>query len=338
MTRSKPVLVVLAGEPLFGSFFDGPRRRRLSRLYRWRRVDAKSLTPLLRSLLARADALLTTWDSPRFDASLLEAAPRLRLVAHCGGEVKARFAPALFERLTITNAADPMAPYVAELAVAFLLHAARNLDAHREALRRPTNDAYARAHIHGAGNETVRGRTVGVVGFGRIGQAVAALLRPFGPRLLVHDPYASPALARRHGAALAPLGRVLAASPFLILAAALTAKTRGMLGSSALARLPDDATVINVARGGLVDLGALTREVRRGRLRCALDVTDPLEPLPPRHPLRRARGAVLTPHVGSAQAEVRRQMADVLLDDLGRFARGRPVRHRVTAAMLERMT
>jgi phosphoglycerate dehydrogenase-like enzyme len=338
MTRPKPFLLVLAGEPLFRSFFDAPRRRRLSQLYRWRRVGAKSLTPTLRSLLARADALLTTWDSPRFDASLPDAAPRLRLVAHCGGEVKGRFAPALFDRLTITNAADPMAPYVAELAVAFLLHAARNLDAHREALRRPTNDAYARAHTHGAGNETVRGRTVGLVGFGRIGQAVAELLRPFGARLLVHDPYASPVLARRHGAALAPLRRVLAASPFLILAAALTAKTRGMLDARTLARLPDGATVINVARGGLVDLDALTREVRRGRLRCALDVTDPLEPLPPRHPLRRARGAVLTPHVGSAQAEVRRQMADVLLDDLGRFAHGRPVRHRVTGGMLERMT
>ena len=65
---------------------------------------------------------------------------------------------------------------------------------------------------------------------------------------------------------------------------------------------------------------------------------DPLEPLPARHPLRRLRGAVLTPHVGSAQARVRRQMADVLLSDLERFARGRPVRHRVTSSMLERMT
>ena len=137
---------------------------------------------------------------------------------------------------------------------------------------------------------------------------------------------------------LAPLRRVLAASPFLILAAALTDENRGMLDARALSLLPDGATVINVARGGLVDLQALTREVRRGRLRCALDVTDPLEPLPARHPLRRLRGAVLTPHVGSAQAEVRRQMADVLLSDLERFARGRPVRHRVRSSMLERMT
>lgn len=336
--RAKPVLVVFAGETLFGSFFDVRRRRRLSRLYRWRRTGATSLTPPVRALLARADALLTTWDSPRFDASLVKAAPRLRLVAHCGGEVKARFARSLFDRLTITNAAGPMAPYVAELAVAFLLHAARNLDGHREALRRPANDVYARVHRSGAGSETVRGRTVGLVGFGRIGQAVAALLRPFGARLLVSDPHASRAVVRRLGATLAPLRRVLAASPFLILATALTDDTRGMLDGPALARLPDGATVINVARGGLVDLGALTREVRRGRLRCALDVTDPLEPLPARHPLRRARGALLTPHVGSAQREVRGQMADVVLDDLERFAAGRPVRNRVTAGMLERMT
>jgi len=340
MNARKPFLLALAGEPLFGSFFDAPRRRRLSRLFRWRRSGASRVTPAVRALLARADALLTTWDSPRFDASLREAAPRLRLVAHCGGEVKGRFARPLFfaERLTITNAAEPMAPYVAELAVAFLLHAARNLDGHREALRRPSNEVYDRVHARSAGSETVRGRTVGIVGFGRIGRAVAALLQPFGARVLTHDPYASPATARRLGVTLAPLGRVLTRSRFLILAAALTDRTRGMLDARALARLPDGATVINVARGGLVDLGALTREVRRGRLRCALDVTDPLEPLPVRHPLRRARGALLTPHVGSAQLEVRRLMADVVLDDLARFAGGRPVRHRVSADMLERMT
>jgi phosphoglycerate dehydrogenase-like enzyme len=338
MRRGKPFLLVLAGEALFTSFFDAGRRRRLSRLYRWRRTAARSLTPAVRALLAPADALLTTWDSPRFDASLTEHAPRLRLVAHCGGEVKGRFARPLFDRLTITNAAAPMAPYVAELAVTFLLHAARNVDAYREALRRPRNDVYARLHTRGAGDETVRGRTVGLVGFGRIGQAVAALLRPFGARLLVHDPYGSLALLRRHGATRAPLRRVLAASPFLVLAAALTDETRGMIDARALGLLPEGATVINVARGGLVDLEALTREVKRGRLKCALDVTDPLEPLPLRHPLRRLRGAVLTPHVGSAQAEVRRQMADVLLGDLERFARARPVRHRVRSSILERMT
>ena len=96
--------------------------------------------------------------------------------------------------------------------------------------------------------------------------------------------------------------------------------------------------MVNVARGGLVDLDALASEVRRGRLRCALDVTDPLEPLPERHPLRRMPGAILTPHVGAATLQVRRQMADSVLDTLERFFAGRRLRTRVTPAMLERMT
>ncbi|HVQ27974.1 MAG TPA: NAD(P)-dependent oxidoreductase, partial [Vicinamibacteria bacterium] len=92
------------------------------------------------------------------------------------------------------------------------------------------------------------------------------------------------------------------------------------------------------ARGGLLDLAALTREVRRGRLRCALDVTDPLEPLPLRHPLRRLKGATLTPHVGSGALAVRHAMADVVIDTLERFFSTSRIPNRVTPAMLDLMT
>jgi len=336
MPSSRPRLLVLAGETLFQSFFDAPRQRRLSRTFLWERTSAIS-PDRLRRRLALADALLTTWDSPRFGEDLLELAPRLRLIAHCGGEVKGRFARPLFERLVITNAPEPMAKPVAELAVAFLLHAARNLDGHRRALRGGASGVHERIHLHGT-DETILSRHVGLVGFGRIGQAVAELLRPFDVKLLVHDPYAPRARARRHRVRFVSLRRALSSSHFLVLAAALTERTRGLLDAKALARMPDGATLINVARGGIVDLGALTREVRRGRLRCALDVTDPQEPLPARHPLRTAEGAVLTPHVGASGAAVRRAMADVLLADLERFTRGQPVRHRVRERMLDRMT
>ncbi len=281
---------------------------------------------------------MTTWDSPRFDEELLRLAPRLRMIAHCGGEVKGRFAAPLFSQLTITNAPGPMAAPVAELAVAFLLRAVRRLDDYRAALRLPSNRIYRLLHDRGAGEETLRHRPVGVVGFGRIGQEVARLLRPFGPRLLVHDPYVAPALVRRFGALPVSLDRLLASAELVVLAAALTNRTRGLLSARRLASLRSGATLVNVARGGLVDLAALTREVRRGRLRCALDVTDPDEPLPVRHPLRRLPGAIVTPHVGAAMGVVRRHMADTLLDDLERFFQGRRVRHRVTPAMLDRMT
>jgi D-3-phosphoglycerate dehydrogenase len=230
-----------------------------------------------------------------------------------------------------------MAAYVAELAVTLLLHAARNVDAHRDALRR-SNAVYSRIHRDGVGEETILGCTVGLLGLGQIGRSIAALLRPFGVRLLVHDPYVSRAAVRKAGGTPGSWREALTSSRYLVLAAALTAETRGLLDRASLRLLPDGATVINVARGGLVDLRALTEEVRRGRLRCALDVTDPDEPLPPRHPLRRLRGAVLTPHVGAAQREVRARMADTVLDDLGRFFDGRRVKNRVTTGMLDRMT
>ncbi len=336
--RGRPRLVVSAPEGLFRSFFDRPRQRRLSRSFEWTRVEGRSLTPRLRRALHGAEALVTTWDSPRFGDDLTALAPRLGIVAHCGGEVKGRFARPLFERLVIANAPGPMAHLVAELAVTFLLMAARRVDAYREALRGRSNRVYARLHRDGAGDETLHGRSVGILGFGRIGRETARLLRPFAPRLLVHDPYVAAREVRAKGAAPVTLRRLLRTSEYLVVAAGLTDTTRGLLDRTALRTLPRGATLVNVARGGIVDLGALTAEVRSGRLRCALDVTDPLEPLPPRNALRRMRGAVLTPHVGAAARSARLAMTDIALDALERHFRGERVATRVTPRMLERMT
>jgi len=338
LPAGRPRLVVLSPEPLFHSFFDAGRRRRLSRLVRWTRVEGRRVSPRARAALRDADAILSTWDSPAFGEELLALAPRLRLVAHCGGEVKGRYARPLFERLVIANAPGPMAPYVAELALTFLLMAARRIDDYRDALRRPSNRVYARLHALGAEGEGLRGRTIGLLGLGRIGRETARFLHPFGARLLGHDPFADPHEAAVLGVTLVPFRELLRASHHLVIAAGLTEATRGLVDRHALARLRDGASVVNVARGGLVDLDALVREVRRGRLRAAVDVTDPLEPLPPRHPLRRLHGAIVTPHVGAAMVEVRRAMADTLLDAIEGFFAGRTVPTRVTASMLETMT
>jgi phosphoglycerate dehydrogenase-like enzyme len=332
----RPRIVALSGPALFSSFFDAPRRRRLARGFSFSLTAAQDPAALRRQLGA-AEGLITTWDSPKhFDESLLRLAPRLRVIAHCGGEVKARFARSLFTKITIANAPGPMAPYVAELALTFLLMAARRVDHYREVLRRPSNAVYLDAHLHGCGRETLRGRTVGIVGFGRIGRSLARLLEPLGARLLVHDPHVRAATAPR--VSFTSLKALLKQAEFLVLAAGLTDETRDMIGPSELRLLPRGATVVNVARGGLVDLPALTREVRRGRLHCALDVTDPLEPLPLRHSLRRLAGATLTPHVGAGALAVRHAMADIVINGLERFFRGERLRNRVTPSMLDLMT
>jgi phosphoglycerate dehydrogenase-like enzyme len=280
---------------------------------------------------------VTTWDSPHFGEHLLQIAPKLRMIAHCGGEVKSRFAASLFDKLTITNAPNPMARATAELGAAFLAYCARDVDRYRDALRKPSNRLYSDLHLHGT-SEYLAGREVAMIGFGRVGRALVDLLRGFDIRWLVYDPFAPRSLSDRYPVAFTGLKPLLRRAELLVLTAALTDRTRGLLDQKALAMLPDGAVIINIARGGLIDLAALTREVRRKRLRCALDVTDPAEPLPVKHPLRKMPGAIVTPHIAGSSRQVRQQMATTIMDDLDNFFRGKPVKNRVTKAMLRRMT
>jgi len=334
---SRPQLVVCAGEELFASFFSPPQLGRLSRLFRWNRDGTRTVTSALRRMLKTAEALVTTWDSPHFAEDLPRLAPKLRVIAHCGGEVKSRFAVSLFHELTITTAPGPMARATAELGAAFLLYSARNLDSYRSEIRKRTNRVYDDLHLHGS-TESMIGREVAMIGFGRIGRALVDLMRGFQLHWLVYDPYAPRSLAKQYPVRFSDLPFLLRRAQLLVLTAALTSETRCLLSRDRLARLPDGSVVINIARGGLIDLAALTNEVRRGRLRCALDVTDPLEPLPIGHSLRTLPGAIVTPHIAASNRRVRHDMAEVVMDDLERFFKGHGVENRVTTAMLDRMT
>ena len=160
-----------------------------------------------------------------------------------------------------------------------------------------------------------------MIGFGRIGRAVVDLMRGFDLKWLVHDPYADRAFARKYTVRFLALNELLPKAHLLVLTAALTEQTRGILGRNNLAKLPDGAAIVNIARGGLIDLQALRQEVKRGRLRCAIDVTDPLEPLPVDEPLRNMPGAIVTPHIAGSGRHVRQEIAWVVLDDLEKFMR-----------------
>jgi phosphoglycerate dehydrogenase-like enzyme len=332
----RPNLIVCAGQELFDSFFPAAQAKRLSRLFRWKLEATRDMAGLRKKLPA-TQALITTWDSPKFSEDLLKIAPELRVIAHCGGEVGSRFAPELFEKLTITNAADPMARAAAEMGAALLLYSARNIDCYRNALRARSNRVYEDLHLHG-NHEALVGREIAMIGFGRIGRALIDLMRGFDLQWLVYDPYAPKSAAKDYPVRFVDLKTLLPRAELLVLTAALTEETRGLLNRERLARLPDGAVVINIARGGLIDLAALTKEVKRNRLRCALDVTDPLEPLPVGHPIRTLPGAIVTPHIAASNLQVREQIADVVMDDLEDFFAGRGVKNRVTTAMLERMT
>lgn len=337
-TLLRPRLVISAPDDLFVSFFTSKLRHRLSYSFRWHRFASRQINPALKKALRSCQALITTWDSPSFSDELVELAPALRIVAHCGGEVKKRFARRLFTSLTITNAPEPMVDATAEMGAAFLLYCARNIDYYRAELRQRSNHIYAQSHSVGGLDETLVGREVAMIGFGRIGRRLVDLLRPFGVRWLAFDPYAPRDLQDRYPVRFSGLRSVLARAHFLMITAALTDETRGMLNASRLAALPEGAFVINIGRGGILDLPALTHEVQRGRLFCALDVTDPEEPLPLSHPLRRLPGALLTPHVAGSPQYVRHGIAETVISDLERFFRGESVANRVTVESLDHMS
>ena len=324
MTR--PNVLVLASDVLFQHFFTDASLKKLGEVASWTRSSSREDSPQLRSEIANADVLMTTWHSPFITADMLGQNPRVKLIAHCGGEVKSRVAEDVFETVTITNAADPMARGVAEMALALMLTLVRRIGDYAAEMR----NGVSRTNEYVSEGETLFGRRVGIVGFGRIGRAFAKLLQPLGVEILVSDPYAK--------AESVQLDELVSSCSVVVLCAALTPETRGMFDQRRLSLLRDGSYLINVARGGLIDLEALLGELRSGRITAALDVTDPLEPLPPDHELRKLPNVILTPHIAAGGIEMRREIGATAVEEVVRFAKGEPPLNRVTVEMLATMT
>lgn len=332
--EARPRVLVLCSDALFPYFFPEDVLAQLSEIADWERYTERTDSPDLRDRIAHADALMTTWHSPFIRAEMLGRAPRVRLIAHCGGEVKARIEESLFDHVTVTNAPEPMAAPVAEMALAMALLLVRRLPQYEREMRSGGSTDNERV----SRGETLIGRRVGIIGFGRVGRVIARLIEPFNVQLYVSDPYCSIDLAANHKAKLLELDDLLRSCSVVMLAAGLTPQTRGMLDAHRLSLMPDGVYLVNVARGGLIDLDALLSELRNGRINAALDVTDPFEPLPVDHELRRLPNVILTPHIAAGGVEVRRAMGSVAVAEVARFFSGEQPINIVTREMLATMT
>lgn len=330
----RPNVLVLASEVLFQHFFSEESLAKLDEVTSWTQSALREDSAELRSAIANADVLMTTWHSPFLTREMLGEEPRVKLIAHCGGEVKSRVAEEVFATVTITNAADPMARGVAEMALALTLSLVRRIPEYATEMR----DGVIRTNEYVSEGERLFGRRVGIVGFGRIGRAVAKLLTPFGVEIVVSDPYTQADEVAASGGTLVQLDELVSSCSIVVLSAALTPETRGMFDARRLSLLSDGSYLINVARGGLIDMEALLQELRKGRITAALDVTDPLEPLPADHELRRLPNVTLTPHIAAGGIEMRREMGAVAVEEVVRFANGLPPLNRVTTEMLATMT
>jgi glyoxylate reductase len=281
-------------------------------------VWPERLPPPRAELLARApelEGLLSLLTDP-VDAELIDAAPHLRAISNYAvGVDNVDVAAASARGIPVGNTPGVLTESTADLALALMLGIARRL-AEGEAFVRSGQWATWEPGLM-LGRD-LHGATVGIVGYGRIGQAVGRRLEGFGCELLT--------AGRGSGV---QLDELLARSDFVTLHCPLTPATRGLIGGEALSLMKPTAYLVNTSRGPVVDSDALAHALHDGEIAgAALDVTDP-EPLPGDHPLLDAPNLLVVPHVASATHATRGRMADIAVDNLLAGLAGRPMPHSV---------
>jgi phosphoglycerate dehydrogenase-like enzyme len=332
----KPV-VALAMVPLFtAELFDDATLARLRAL-----CEVPDPEPLAefedaraKALLPRTDLLLTSWGCPPIDAQVLECAPRLRAIVHAAGTVKGHVTAACWDRgLAISSAAAANAVPVAEYTLAAIVFANKRVFALQRRYAEVRSFRWWPDEFPGLGNYR---KTIGIVGASHVGRRVIELLRPFDFDVQVYDPFLDDARARALGVRRADLDELLRTSDVVSLHAPAVAETQHLLDRRRLALLRDGATLINTARGWLVDAAALTDELVSGRIDAVIDTTEP-EVLPADSPLYDLPNVFLTPHVAGAMGTETRRMAALALDEIERFVRNEAFQYGIRREDLSRI-
>jgi glyoxylate reductase len=277
----------------------------------------------LAARLAASDGLLCLL-TDRVDAALLAGAPRLRAISSVSvGVDHIDLAAATARAIPVGHTPGVLTETTADLAFALLLAAARRVAEADRFVRAGAWKAWEPDLLLG---RDAHGATLGIVGLGAIGRAVARRARGFGMRVLAWS-RSRPPLGDLEGAvAWAELPELLARADFVSVHLALAPETRGLLDTRAIAGMKPGAILVNTARGGIVDEAALAEALREGRLAAAgLDVfeREPIGPAGPAGDLLALPNVVLTPHVGSASVETRARMAELAVENLLAALEGR---------------
>lgn len=271
--------------------------------------------------LADFDIVLATRERTPFPASLIARLPKLRMFGLTGARAALVDTATMIARgITVsTTGAGPSGSSTAELALGLMLAAARRI---------PAGDAAVRDGRFQLGTEpgpVLEGKTIGLIGLGRIGSRMSAYCKALGMNVLAWSQNLSAEAAAAAGAIRVTKEELLSASDVISLHLVLSERTRGILGATDLSAMRAGAILVNTARAQLVDETALIAAVQSGRLIAALDVFY-REPLPATHPLARAPNVVLTPHLGYSAVEVYREYYRQGAENALAFLDGTPIR------------
>lgn len=271
--------------------------------------------------LADCDIVLAVRERTPFPASLVSRLPRLRMFGLTGARAALIDISGMIDRgITVCHTGGgPSVASTAELALGLMLAAARDI---------PAGDAAVRAGRFQQGTRAgmvLGGKTVGLIGLGRIGALMARYCRALDMQVLAWSPNLTAERAAAAGAVHAGKDELLSRADVVSLHLVLSDRTRAVVGAADLARMKPGAILVNTARAALVDEAALLAAVGSGRITAALDVYA-REPLPADHPLGRARNTVLTPHFGYSVREVYAEYFRQAVENALAFLDGRPIR------------
>jgi lactate dehydrogenase-like 2-hydroxyacid dehydrogenase len=279
--------------------------------------------------IAEVDAVLGV---DPWTAVLMDKAPRLRLIALTSvGFDMVDLAAATERGIIVTNTAGSLTDTVADLVFALMLGAARRVCEMDRWVRAGRWQGPAPMALD------VHHKTLGIVGFGRIGTAVAERARAFQMPVLYHDVVRRQDLEEQFGYRYLGLDSLLSESDFVTIHTALTPQTRGMIGAAQLGNMKRTAFLINTSRGPVVDEGALIEALQQGRIAGAgLDVFEK-EPIDPENRLLKMENVVVLPHVGSATEATRRAMVDLAVENALAVRQGKPPLTPVNPEVLSRL-
>ena len=271
-----------------------------------------------------------TYDRPRVDGGILDQLPGVKVTSNYAvGVDHIDVGAATARGIPVGNTPGIPAGATADLGFALILAAARRVTEGDRFSRRPDVTFFDPGDLVG---REVYGQTLGIIGLGQIGAAVARRARGFEMTVVYHNRHRRIDVEPLVEARYVSLSELLEVSDFVLLSVPLTEQTQGMIGSGALAQMKPTATLVNIARGAVVDTAALTVALQNGDIHsAALDVTEP-EPLPRDHPLLKMDNVTITPHLGTASAQTRQRMNESSVENLLRGIRGEPLLFEVNPA------
>lgn len=335
----KPKVAILVNKSMAESIFYKPDLDYLAEFADFNCVDdlpSVMTVDFMREQLKDAECAITCWGTPNFTDELIDAAPKLKFIAHGAGTVKNLIPTRMWQerKCRVTSNAPVIAQAVAQTTLTFILTSLGQFWNISKSTRAGNWSGGEKSTFT---TKSINGLTIGIVGASLVGQEVIKILEPFKCKLLLHDPYVSKYDAESLGVTLVDLNTLMRTSDVVTLHTPANPDCRHIINGDNLPLLQDGALLINTSRGMVIDESALIKELETGRIFACIDVTDP-EPPAKDHPFRTLENVILTPHIaGGHTANGRQKLGRSSINAIFNYTVKGIIKFEVREEMLEHM-